>query len=136
MLMQIPAALIFLAGCGAAAAGGPVIHWDAGDKPHVFERADDAVTVDAAKKLHGAKGATVAAWVMLRRTGEQAIVARGLPGTGAGGERFFKPADGWVNFFLGTDARGFLMGCINGNSRMPFPLVTLEVLTPGEWHQA
>jgi hypothetical protein len=27
------------------------------------------------------------------------------------------------------------MGCINGNSRMPFPLVTLEMLQPGEWHQ-
>jgi hypothetical protein len=27
------------------------------------------------------------------------------------------------------------MGCINGNSRMPFPLVTLELLAPGEWHQ-
>jgi hypothetical protein len=40
-----------------------------------------------------------------------------------------------VNFFIGTDQRGFLMGCVNGNSRMPFPLVTLELLRPDEWHQ-
>jgi dienelactone hydrolase len=40
-----------------------------------------------------------------------------------------------VNFFLGTDQHGFLMGCINGNSRMPFPLVTLSDVAEGQWHQ-
>jgi hypothetical protein len=87
-------------------------------------------------KLHRAPGATLEIWVLTRRAGEQVFAGRGLPEIGPGGERFFKPAERWVNFFVGTDSRGLLMGAINGNSRMPFPLVTLEPLAPGEWHQA
>lgn len=129
------AALLFVGGVCTVMAQEPVIQWTAGLTPRTFSRADDVLLIEAAGKLNGAKAATVRAWALLRRTGEQALVARGLPETGPGGERFFKPADGWVNFFLGTDTHGFLMGCVNGNSRMPFPLVTLELLTPGEWHQ-
>ena len=62
----------------------------------------------------------------MQRRGEQVLLGRGMPETGPGGERMFQPAKDWVNFFLGTDQHGFLMGCINGNSRMPFPLVTLS----------
>ena len=47
----------------------------------------------------------------------------------------FPRATNWVNFFLGTDQHGFLMGCVNGNSRMPFPLVTLSHVAEGQWHQ-
>jgi hypothetical protein len=96
---------------------------------------DEAVVLDVPGKLHGAKAATLEAWVFLRRVGEQTFAGRGLPSIGAGGERFFRRTEGWTNYFIGTDHRGFLMGCINGNSRMPFPLVTLEMLKPGEWHQ-
>ena len=117
------------------AAADPVIHWSSGATPREFTRADDVVLVDVAGKLREARGATVEAWVLLRRPGEQAIVARGLPSIGPGGERFYRRAEGWVNFFIGTDQHGFLMGCVNGNSRMPFPLVTLELLKPDEWHQ-
>jgi hypothetical protein len=40
-----------------------------------------------------------------------------------------------VNFFLGADQHGFFMGCLNGNSQMPFPLVTLDALRIDAWHQ-
>lgn len=117
------------------AAEAPVIHWSPGDAPREFSRADDALLLEVAGKLDRATAATLEAWVLVRRAGEQTFAGRGLPEIGPGGERFFRRAEGWVNFFIGTDARGFLMGCINGNSRMPFPLVTLERLDPGKWHQ-
>src|SRR6188474_1870651 len=128
-------ATLLLSALTLHAAAEPVIQWSAGDKPREFRRADDVIILDAATKLHGADGATIEAWVLPRRMGEQVFVARGLPEIGPGGERFHRPAEGWLNFFIGTDARGFLMGCINGNSRMPFPLVTIERLAPAEWHQ-
>ncbi|HZJ13595.1 MAG TPA: LamG-like jellyroll fold domain-containing protein [Chthoniobacteraceae bacterium] len=128
-------ATLLLSALTLHAATEPVIQWSAGDKPREFRRAADVIVLDAATKLHGADGATLEAWVLPRRMGEQVFVARGLPEIGPGGERFHRPAEGWLNFFIGTDARGFLMGCINGNSRMPFPLVTIERLAPGQWHQ-
>jgi hypothetical protein len=128
-------AALSLSGLALHAAPGPSIQWSAGEKPREFLRADDVIVLDASRKLHGAEGATVESWVLVRRIGEQVFVARGLPEIGPGGDRFHRPAPGWVNFFIGTDQRGFLMGCINGNSRMPFPLVTIEQLAPGEWHQ-
>jgi len=120
---------------GSLAVQEPVIHWSAGGKDREFVKENETVLIEVAGKLNGAKAATLEAWVFVRRAGEQVFAGRGLPETGPGGERFFRRADGWVNWFIGTDARGFLMGCINGNSRMPFPLVTLERLSPGEWHQ-
>src|SRR5262245_20286762 len=47
------------------------------------------------KRLEGAQAATVCAWVMPRRSGEQYFVARGLPETGANGERFFRREETW-----------------------------------------
>src|SRR5687767_8538893 len=114
----------------------PVFHWKADPHPRSFARSDEAVPVDVRGILDRAEAATVEVWVRIRRSGEQVFAGRGLPTIGPGGERYFKPAEGWVNFFVGTDAHGFLMGAINGNSRMPFPLVTLEPLAPGQWHQA
>jgi dienelactone hydrolase len=40
-----------------------------------------------------------------------------------------------VNFVLGTDPHGFLLGTINGNGTMPFPYVTLNEVPAGEWSQ-
>lgn len=130
------ACAVLKAAYGASGAGEPVFRWSAGDKPREFFRADDVITMPIERKLDGARSASLAAWFMLRRPGEQVIVSRGLPEMGPGGERFFRPAEDWVNFVLGTDQHGFLMGCIHGNSRMPFPLVTLAELTPGEWHHS
>jgi Abhydrolase family/Concanavalin A-like lectin/glucanases superfamily len=131
----IALAAFSFSGLALHAAADPSIQWSAGEKPREFLRADDVIVLDASTKLNGAEGATVESWVLVRRIGEQVFVARGLPEIGPGGERFHRPAPGWVKFFIGTDQRGFLMGCINGNSRMPFPLVTIEQLAPGEWHQ-
>jgi hypothetical protein len=133
--LSIVLAAFFFSALGLGVGTEPSIRWSAGEKPREFLRADDEITLDAAEKLDGAEGSTIECWVLLRRIGEQTFVARGLPEIGPGGERFHRPAQGWVNFFIGTDARGFLMGCINGNSRVPFPLVTSERLAPGEWHQ-
>jgi hypothetical protein len=78
---------------------------------------------------------TMGGWFFLRRSGEQYFFSRGLPADGPNGERMFRPEKDWVNFVLGTDQRGFLLGTINGNGTMPFPYVTLEELSIDEWHQ-
>jgi hypothetical protein len=88
----------------SSAVENAVFHWTPGEKPRDFARADDAVLVDVAGKLKGANAATLEAWVLLRRVGEQTFAGRGLPSIGPGGERFFRRADGRVNFFIGTDA--------------------------------
>lgn len=87
------------------------------------------------KLLEGAQAATIGGWFFPRRSGEQAFLFRGLPEIAPLGERRFPPAKGWLNLFLGMDHHGFLMGCLNGNGEMPFPLVTLDELTIGQWHQ-
>jgi dienelactone hydrolase len=86
-------------------------------------------------KLDKVQAATVGGWFFPRRSGEQYFVARGIPDIGQNGERFFRRQDNWVNFVLGTDQRGFFLGTINGNSMMPFPLVTLEEVPIDSWSQ-
>ncbi len=86
-------------------------------------------------RLDGIVACSIGGWFLIQRRGEQVLFGRGVPETAPGGERVFRPARDWVNFFLGTDQHGFLMGCINGNSRMPFPLVTLSDVAEGQWHQ-
>ena len=135
-LVRASATLVFA--CAFSPSGfsqEPVFHWRGEPKPRSFARTDEALTIDLHGKLHRADAATIEVWALTRRSGEQVFAGRGLPAIGPGGERFFKPAEGWVNFFVGTDSHGFLTGAINGNSRMPFPLVTLELLAPGQWHQ-
>jgi hypothetical protein len=85
--------------------------------------------------LNGTSNVSVGGWFFPRRSGEQYFLTRGVPDVGANGERFFRRQSDWVNFVLGTDPRGFLLGTINGNSIMPFPLVTVEELTINRWHQ-
>jgi dienelactone hydrolase len=91
--------------------------------------------IDFSRQLDGITTCSIGGWFFLQRRGEQVLFGRGHPETAPGGERTFQPAKDWVNFFLGTDQHGFLMGCINGNSRMPFPLVTLSDVAEGQWHQ-
>lgn len=86
-------------------------------------------------QLDGIKACSIGGWFFIQRRGEQVLLGRGVPETAPDGERMFPLAKDWVNFFLGTDQHGFLMGCINGNSRMPFPLVTLSDVAEGQWHQ-
>jgi dienelactone hydrolase len=85
--------------------------------------------------LDGAEAVTIGGWFFPRRRGEQAFFFRGVPEIGALGERFFRPAEGWINFVLGTDERGFLLGTINGNGSMPFPRVTVNEVQFDAWHQ-
>jgi len=87
------------------------------------------------RKLDGLEAMTVGVWVRPRKTGEQVFFGRGVPESGPNGERMFRPNDGWVNFFIGTDHRGFLMGTIHGNGSMPFPYVTLNEIPAGSWCQ-
>jgi hypothetical protein len=100
-----------------------------------FSTALQYAEVDFSRKLDGLRAATIGGWFNLRRAGEGAFFFRGVPEIAPLGERRFAPQKGWVNFFLGTDQHGFLMGCLNGNGEMPFPLVTLDELRINAWHQ-
>jgi len=82
--------------------------------------------VEFSQALDGAEAVTIGGWFFPRRSGEQYFLFRGAPQTGPQGERFSRPADDWVNFVLGTDQRGFLLGTIDGNGSMPFVHVTVN----------
>lgn len=86
-------------------------------------------------KLADAEALTLGGWFLPKRRGEQSFVFRGLPHAGPLGERLFPPADGWVNFVLGIDDRGFLLGTANGNGSMPFAHVTVGEVPTGVWSQ-
>jgi dienelactone hydrolase len=88
------------------------------------------------KRLGGLTELSVGGWFFTRRQGEQYFFSRGMPQIHDDGTRRFPPEKGWVNFVLGTDQRGFLMGTINGNGSMPFPYVTVNELAIDAWHQA
>lgn len=100
-----------------------------------FSSVTQFAETNVSHQLDGIMACSIGGWFFMQRRGEQVLLGRGLPETAPGGERVFRPAKDWVNFFLGTDQHGFLMGCINGNSRMPFPLVTLSDVAEGQWHQ-
>lgn len=111
---------------------------------HVAESASGALEfttalqyaeVDFAGRLDGAEAATIGGWFFPRRSGEQSFLFRGLPEIGPHGERFFRPRNRWVNFVLGTDQHGFLLGTIHGNGRMPFPYVTIDEVPIDQWSQ-
>lgn len=100
-----------------------------------FTNALQVAETDFSKKLDGIEAMTVGAWVFPRRAGEQSFVFRGVPEAGPNGERMFRPNDRWVNFLIGTDPHGFLMGTIHGNGSMPFPFVTLDEVPIDSWSQ-
>ncbi len=91
--------------------------------------------VDLARKLDGIRAMSIGGWFFPRRAGEQSFFCRGLPEAGPNGERMFPPREGWVDFLLGTDDHGFLMGTVHGNGSMPFPHVTLGEVPIGSWSQ-
>src|ERR1051325_4874587 len=90
-----------------------------------FTKPTEVVEIKFERKLDGIKAMTVGGWFYSQRSGEQVFLSRGLPEVGANGERVFRREQKWVNFCLGTDQHGFLMGTINGNGTMPFVFVTL-----------
>lgn len=94
-----------------------------------------AEAANLAGQLNGVDAITIGLWVMPRRVGEQYFLFRGVPETAPGGERTFRPAEGWVNFVVGTDQHGFLMGTINGNGSSPFPYVTCNEVPIDSWSQ-
>lgn len=100
-----------------------------------FTNALQVAEIGFSKKLDGVEAMTVGAWVFPRRSGEQSFLFRGVPEAGPNGERMFRPNDQWVNFLLGTDQHGFLMGTIHGNGSMPFPYVTLDEVPTDSWSQ-
>lgn len=91
--------------------------------------------VEFSRQLDGIEAITVGGWFFPRRSGEQYFLSRGVPETGPQGERFFRPADDWVNFVLGTDQHGFLLGTIHGNGAMPFAHVTVNEVAFDAWNQ-
>ena len=100
-----------------------------------FSRANETISIAFSNKLDGVKSVTIGGWFFLRLRGEQYLFHRGLPEIGPNGDRLFRRQENWVNFLLGTDQRGFLLGVINGNSYMPFPLVTVSEVGFDEWSQ-
>jgi dienelactone hydrolase len=91
--------------------------------------------MEFSRQLDGVKAVSIGGWFFPRRSGEQYFMSRGVPEIGALGERFFRPTNNWVNFVMGTDQRGFLMGTINGNGLMPFVHVTVNEVAFDAWNQ-
>jgi hypothetical protein len=90
------------------------------------------------RQLDGLTEMSIGGWFFTRRQGEQYFFSRGLPQIAEDATRRFPPEQTWVNFVLGTDQRGFLMGTINGNGFRrggPFPYVTVNELPIDAWHQ-
>jgi hypothetical protein len=114
--------------------------WEAGKplefaSPLALAEVDPGGMEHLSRVLNGGRAMTVGGWFFCRRSGEQLLFSRGAPEIVSQGERLFRPSDRYVNFLLGTDQHGFLMGAVNGNSRMPFPLVTLNELRINTWNQ-
>jgi hypothetical protein len=100
-----------------------------------FRRPLDHAELAFDRKFDGLSEISVGGWFFTRRQGEQYLFSRGMPEIEPDATRRFPRQKGWVNFVLGTDQRGFLMGTIDGNGTMPFPYVTVNELAIDEWHQ-
>jgi Abhydrolase family/Concanavalin A-like lectin/glucanases superfamily len=153
MVANLSAFVILVIAANAEIVSGDAVQWldfergDAGmrlengarwnEKSRALEFMDAAQFAEQkfSQKLDGLAACSIGGWFFPRRAGEQAWLCRGVPEVGENGERFFRRAEDWVKVLLGTDQRGFLLGCVNGNSRMPFPLVTLDEPGINEWHQ-
>jgi len=100
--------------------------WETNSGAIVFDTALAYAELVETPAFDGIEAFSAGGWFFPRRSGEQNFLFRGLPEIGALGERFFRRSDEFVNFVLGTDQRGFLMGTINGNGTMPFAHVTVD----------
>ena len=87
----------------------------------------------AVPPLDGIEALSVGVWVRPLRRGEHHFLWRGEVQTAPSGDRLFKPREDLVTFLLGTDERGFFMGAVHGNGRMPFPFVTLNEVPTHAW---
>lgn len=100
-----------------------------------FTSALQYAEIQFSRALTNTSALTIGGWFFPYRTGEQSFFFRGLSHIEPRGNRMFPPQPTWVNFLLGTDDRGFLLGTINGNGTMPFPQVTISEIGFGSWHQ-
>lgn len=100
-----------------------------------FTTALQYAEIEMSHRLDGIRAMSIGGWFFPRRSGEQSFLFRGLPVIAPQGERMFRPNDQWVNFVLGTDQHGFLLGTINGNGTMPFPQVTVNEVPFDAWNQ-
>jgi dienelactone hydrolase len=100
-----------------------------------FKTALQYAEIDLSRRLDGIGACSVGGWFFPKRSGEQSVLFRGAPEVGPNGERMFRPREDWVNFVLGTDQHGFLLGTVHGNGNMPFPLVTLNDVPINSWSQ-
>ncbi len=87
------------------------------------------------ERLREVSALSVGGWFFCRHVGEQVLFGRSELESAPLGERLFRPSEHHVNFCLGTDAHGFLMGTINGNGAMPFPHVTISDVSILTWQQ-
>jgi hypothetical protein len=100
-----------------------------------FTNSIERAEVDIQHSLDGIRAASVGGWFYTRRDGEQILWSRGLPSIGPLGTRDFPAQESWVNFVLGTDQHGFLMGTINGNGEVRFPYVSINQIGIDTWNQ-
>ena len=91
--------------------------------------------VEFSRRLDGIDACSAGGWFFPRSGGEQSFLFRGVPEAGPNAERMFRPREDWVNFLLGTDQHGFLLGTVHGNGNMPFPYVTLNDVPINSWSQ-
>ena len=91
--------------------------------------------IDFTNQLDGINSMSIGGWFFPYRSGEQNFLFRGLPQIEERGNRMFPRQNDWVNFVLGTDHHGFLLGTINGNGAMPFPHVTINEVSFDAWNQ-
>ena len=91
--------------------------------------------IEFTKQLDGIRSMSLGGWFFPYRSGEQNFLFRGLPRIEERGNRMFPRETDWVNFVLGTDQHGFLLGAINGNGTMPFPHVTINEVQFDAWNQ-
>jgi dienelactone hydrolase len=106
-----------------------------------FNQSTQAAYLDApgtrelSRRLGGVESLSIGGWFQCRRSFEQLLLRRGQVDVGDLGERLFPPDDTFINFCLGLDQHGFLLGTINGNGRMPFPHVTVNRVPELAWQQ-
>lgn len=96
---------------------------------------DGAGTSRLSTALAGCDSLTVGGWFLTRGMREQNIFGRGEMTVGPLGQRMFPPDPQFINFCLGTDHRGFLMGTVHGNGSLPFPHVTTNDVPVLVWQQ-
>jgi dienelactone hydrolase len=105
------------------------------DQASQFARLDEGGMRHLSTGLRQTRELTVGGWFLCRRVEPQVFLARGSLQIGELGDVLFRPHDHYINFCLGCDPRGFIMGTIHGNGSMPFPHVTINRIPVLTWQQ-